>query len=688
MLKKSHKRVALLVFLGLVLQLLPTGVQARELPASLSVQNCSGAGTGNAKPFNTPYFGHSSFEKLWRRTDQLVARGQANRSWYWGASQISGPIKEKLGDKTRIVQYFEKARMEINDPDNQPDLVTNGLLSNELISGNIQVGLNEFEQHDPAPYVMTGDPDDPNDPNDNNSNPTYASFAAVSNTTKANRFQPNRLTSQPQPQYATATINRAGAVGNDSRYAGFEFRNATQIVYFENATHHNVPRVFWDYLNACGPVVRDGNIVNNQLISDPWWNASGLPISDAYWARVKLFGQDEDILVQAFERRVLTYRHKATDLNFRVEMGNIGTHYVQWRYPRGVPGQAEVWQTTQDGGNICRKSNTVNCPSAVVRSPYSGVAYYDDTIRVNSTTGSTVNARAAGTNFRLDKGSVMHLLPRVELSLIDTFLLTAGTALFNHDGMADVAVQAGDTIIVPIGTVFSVQLRKKGSVKIAVLDGSLRVTTADGQERMLGQGKQEQLVVPPSGLLPASEPLDAETEHLWNTFGGGVYRPNVEAPVPTGDISQCTMKSEVYTGPPNARLGCPLVVPSAYSVRPDDPGYRGPLIIYGSGARLGLLAGDTQGGTVYAVLPGTGGEAGTWESYRSSTLRAVLAAHPDLNGSLGTPTLECGSADWSLQRFMGGTVLSLPPLNSCSINPNRDPQFILYSDGTWEMLEE
>ncbi|HEY0071819.1 MAG TPA: hypothetical protein VGE04_17810, partial [Chloroflexia bacterium] len=645
MFRLSHKRLALLAFLGLVLQLLPTGVRARELTAALSLQDCSGGGTANATPFNIPYFGHPSFEKLWRRTDQLVARGQADRSWYWGPSQISGPIKEKLGDRTRIVQYFEKTRMEINDPDNHPDRVTNGLLSNELISGYMQVGENEFERHDPAPYVIAGDPDDPNNPNDDNSNPTYASFAAVSNTKDANKYQPNRLTSQPQPQYATATINRAGTVGNDARYAGFAFRNATQIVYFDSATRHNVPTVFWDYLNACGPIVQGGTVVDNQPINDPWWSASGLPISDAYWARVTLFGQLEDVLVQAFERRVLTYRPAATNPDFRVEMGNIGAHYVQWRYPRGVPGQAEVWRTTRDGGNICRRSSTANCPPAVIRSPYSSVAYYEDTIQVNNTTGSTVNARAAGTNFRLDKGSAMHLQPRVESSLIDTFLLSAGTALFSHDGTGDVAVEAGDTIIVPIGTVFSVQLRANGSVKVAVLEGSLRVTTADGQERLLGQqGKQEQLVVPPSGPLPPSEPLDIETVHLWSTFGGGVDRPNVDVPVPPSDISQCAMKSETYTGPPNERLGCPLAAPSVYSGTPADSSSRAPLVIYGSGARTGFLAGDTQGGTVYAVLPGKDGGPGTWESYSSTTLPAVLETHPELKGSLDAPTLECASA--------------------------------------------
>ncbi|HEY0068361.1 MAG TPA: hypothetical protein VGE04_00175, partial [Chloroflexia bacterium] len=526
MFKRSHERVALLALLGLVLQLLPTGVQGRELPTLSSIQNCSGLRAANATPFNTPYFGHPSFEKLWRRTDQLVARGQANRSWYWGPIQISGPIKETFSGTTHIVQYFEKTRMEINDP-GHPDQVTNGLLSNELISGYMQVGEDQFERHDPAPYVIAGDPGGPD-------NPTYASFTSVSNTEVGNHYQPNRLTSQPQPQYATATIDRAGTVGNDLRYAGFAFRTATQIAYFDSTTQHNIPRVFWDYLNACGPIVQGETVVNDRLINDPWWSASGLPISDAYWARVTLFNQPEDVLIQAFERRVLTYRPGASDPNFRVEMGNIGAHYVQWRYPRGVPGQAEVWLTTRDGGKICRKSDPANCPPAVVRSAYSGVAYYEDTIRVNDSEGSTVNARAAGTYFLLDKGSAMRLQPRVELSLVDEFLLTAGTALFHHDGQGDIKVEAGDTVMVPIGTEFSVQLRTNGSVKIAVLEGSLRVSTTDGQKRVLGQGKQEQLVVPPRGTLPPSAPspplppsesLDDETRRLWDTYGD--IGPNV-----------------------------------------------------------------------------------------------------------------------------------------------------------------
>ncbi len=37
------------------------------------------------------------------------------------------------------------------------------------------------------------------------------------------------------------------------------------------------------------------------------------------------------VVVQVFERRVLTYNVANADA-FKVEMGNIGEHYHQWRY--------------------------------------------------------------------------------------------------------------------------------------------------------------------------------------------------------------------------------------------------------------------------------------------------------------------------------------------------------------------
>jgi len=42
-------------------------------------------------------------------------------------------------------------------------------------------------------------------------------------------------------------------------------------------------------------------------------------------------GVERDVLVQVFERRVLSYT-PSNPASFQVEMGNVGQHYYAWRY--------------------------------------------------------------------------------------------------------------------------------------------------------------------------------------------------------------------------------------------------------------------------------------------------------------------------------------------------------------------
>ena len=73
-----------------------------------------------------------------------------------------------------------------------------------------------------------------------------------------------------------------------------------------------------------------GQIVDEQLIT-PWFFASGLPISEPYWAKAKIKGVLTDVLIQAYERRALTYV-PTNQAGWQVEMANIGQHYFDWRY--------------------------------------------------------------------------------------------------------------------------------------------------------------------------------------------------------------------------------------------------------------------------------------------------------------------------------------------------------------------
>ena len=46
---------------------------------------------------------------------------------------------------------------------------------------------------------------------------------------------------------------------------------------------------------------------------------------------MKIAGKQEDVLIQLFERRVLTYVPSFAP-EWQVQMGNIGAHYYDWRY--------------------------------------------------------------------------------------------------------------------------------------------------------------------------------------------------------------------------------------------------------------------------------------------------------------------------------------------------------------------
>jgi hypothetical protein len=121
----------------------------------------------------TPANAH--FMRVWQRTDLPVAEGISNRTWMWGPKAFSEAVVEPYAESPggmRTVQYFDKARMEITNPDaDQSSIwyVTNGLLVVELITGKMQTGHNSFINRFPAQVNVAGDMDDPD-------GPTYATF--------------------------------------------------------------------------------------------------------------------------------------------------------------------------------------------------------------------------------------------------------------------------------------------------------------------------------------------------------------------------------------------------------------------------------------------------------------------------------------------------------------------------------
>ncbi len=263
-------------------------------------------------------FADTAFNSVWERTDKVVASNNVARTWLWGPDPGRSLYEEYGGSGSqRLVQYFDKSRMEITNPSGDRSsewYVTNGLLAKELISGNMQLGDNSFVKRGPAGIPVAGDQDDPN-------GPTYADLAAVST------LAPDQNTVvSAVGGFIDTTLLRGKKPGSTNLGDAYGVRYGSYV----SQSGHNIAGPFWDYLNSTGPVFEGGKVTNGKLF-DPIFFATGLPLSEAYWVRAKVGGVEKDVLIQAFERRVLTFT-PSNEPQWRVEMGNIGQHYYHWRY--------------------------------------------------------------------------------------------------------------------------------------------------------------------------------------------------------------------------------------------------------------------------------------------------------------------------------------------------------------------
>jgi hypothetical protein len=264
-------------------------------------------------------FADEAFRRRWERADRPVLTGRANRPWLWGPVSFAAAIEPyaQSADGTRQVQYFDKARMEINHPnaDRQaPGFVTNGLLVVEMISGRIQIGDGQFEAPRPPPQApVAGDINSPNAI-------TYASLAPVASLSGDKR-SPDRT-----GQSITAVLDGTGLVYEDPSKRG-----QVWLVRYVPETGHNIPDVFWNFMNAIGEIYDSRS---EQYTMGPvldWVADLGYPITEPYWTYVQVGGVPRWVMVQAFQRRVLTY-NPANPPGWQVEMGNVGRHYYDWRY--------------------------------------------------------------------------------------------------------------------------------------------------------------------------------------------------------------------------------------------------------------------------------------------------------------------------------------------------------------------
>ena len=269
-------------------------------------------------------FGNSSaIKKLWERTDSLISIGTVSRSWLWGpydqgtgVTALLEPYEQGVGG-WRWVTYFDKARMEITRPDPQvesyedkPYYITNGLLVREMVTGQLQRGDNRFENRGSANLPTAGDLSTANKTPSFN---VYAAFQSRNDNTD------NAVIDQ--------VLNETGDVQRRSSLDSFDVR-AVNLV---KETNHYIASPFWTYLNSTGPIITGIGTVETGRLFDPVFYATGLPITEAFWTTTLVGGQEKTVLVQLFERRVLTYTPGNTQA-YQVEMGNVGLQYFEWRY--------------------------------------------------------------------------------------------------------------------------------------------------------------------------------------------------------------------------------------------------------------------------------------------------------------------------------------------------------------------
>jgi len=277
-------------------------------PMPTTTQSSSGltaAPVTPSVPLDSQGFADPAFRALWQRTDADVASGNASRGWLWGTPVPFGALREPYAQAaggTRLVQYFDKGRMELNDPNADPAspwYVTSGLLTVELVTGQVQVGDHAFQNLEPAQIPVAGDLESVSP-----QTPHYADYTSDRLARAADQTG----------QAVTAQFQRGQGVTSITPPA------PVTIAAYDDTLGHNIPDVFTNYFNQ-----------DLAALGLNWLFVMGHPISEPYWITASFNGQTQLVLVQLFERRALAYNPQ-NQAGAQVEFTNIGLHYYRWRY--------------------------------------------------------------------------------------------------------------------------------------------------------------------------------------------------------------------------------------------------------------------------------------------------------------------------------------------------------------------
>jgi hypothetical protein len=235
------------------------------------------------------------------------------------------------------VQYFDKARMELNPAVTGVDAlwrVTTGLLVSEMVQGRIQTGDTQFMLRPATDSAVAG----------NATGTSYVRYADFSGLIK-------REESDKTGREVSATLSRGGVVTTGAQ-------GGVTYARYASETGHNIADVFWKYMNQTGLVLDESGRLSERALFD-WVYLMGYPITEPYWVGAQIGGTHHTVLVQLFQRRTLTYVPAFAE-GWRVQMGNVGQHYYDWRYK---------WTNTVPGGP---HSQPVATPTRAATFPATG----------------------------------------------------------------------------------------------------------------------------------------------------------------------------------------------------------------------------------------------------------------------------------------------------------------------------
>ncbi|MEX2426319.1 MAG: hypothetical protein WD401_06090 [Thermomicrobiaceae bacterium] len=241
---------------------------------------------------STP-FASPAFQRTWISEAEAATQGVD----LWGSDPLAWRVEPYAGapDDRRIVQYFDRGRMEVEAGSSR---VTLGLLAHEMTSGEIDLGSGvREERQSPEISIDSGSPDE--------SVPTYLTLS---------RFVGEMATDRSVgDERLTDWINREGRIDQS---ATPEVVNVDEYI---EESGHNLPDVTAELFER------------PEFQNERWVESFGYPISEPFWTQYRRADQMLPSLVQVFERRILVYTPKLEPSD-SFTVASTGRHYSLWRY--------------------------------------------------------------------------------------------------------------------------------------------------------------------------------------------------------------------------------------------------------------------------------------------------------------------------------------------------------------------